>query len=316
MDGDTGCEQCAFDSELDLSGDYGDFTNRGVSTWLDPPAPPGATCGRRILVAPASGHVIVNDGAGGVRAARWDPAITTPIGPETVVIENVYWALGTDRPWVNVSDHGTAVYVPGDPSNRHLVWLDRQGQITELPGETDQIDQAFVSRDGRRVVHGVKNAQRVVDLATRARTRILSDLHRWNGGWLPGDDRIAVSSNKNGDWDLHTIETGGSGELTGRCQMGLVAIDARKDEKAVKLSVTDLEAVADAEIAAMTEFVASLVRRSTKRCHRSHGIVLGFGYRMNSAMNFTVVWSMPTLISQNRIISPTPAWKQIVAVFM
>ena len=46
VDSDTGSERWAFDSELDLSGKYGDFTNRGVSTWLDPAAPPGATCGR------------------------------------------------------------------------------------------------------------------------------------------------------------------------------------------------------------------------------------------------------------------------------
>jgi len=36
LDGDTGAELWSFDSELDLSGDYGDFTNRGVSTWVDP----------------------------------------------------------------------------------------------------------------------------------------------------------------------------------------------------------------------------------------------------------------------------------------
>jgi glucose dehydrogenase len=39
IDGDTGAELWSFDSELDLSGGYGDFTNRGVSTWVDPSRP-------------------------------------------------------------------------------------------------------------------------------------------------------------------------------------------------------------------------------------------------------------------------------------
>jgi quinoprotein glucose dehydrogenase len=38
VDGATGRERWAFDAQLDLGGDYGDFTNRGVSTWLDPSA--------------------------------------------------------------------------------------------------------------------------------------------------------------------------------------------------------------------------------------------------------------------------------------
>src|SRR3954469_23203184 len=52
LDPETGAELWSFDSELDLSGGYGDFTNRGVSTWLDATRPVGADCRRRIYVAP------------------------------------------------------------------------------------------------------------------------------------------------------------------------------------------------------------------------------------------------------------------------
>ncbi|MFI5233089.1 MAG: PQQ-binding-like beta-propeller repeat protein, partial [Gemmatimonadales bacterium] len=38
LDPATGRELWSFDSQLDLSGGYGDFTNRGVATWLDPSA--------------------------------------------------------------------------------------------------------------------------------------------------------------------------------------------------------------------------------------------------------------------------------------
>ena len=98
------------------------------------------------------------------------------------------------------------MYVHGNPSNRHLVWVDRQGRMTQLPGEADSILRATVSRDGKRVVYdGNESTEWMVDLTTGARTRIVSDVRSWHGGWLPGDDRIVVSSNKDGDWDLYRV---------------------------------------------------------------------------------------------------------------
>lgn len=61
LDPETGSERWSFDPELDPSGDYGDFTNRGVSTWVDPQRPPGAACHRRIYVAPVDARLIALD---------------------------------------------------------------------------------------------------------------------------------------------------------------------------------------------------------------------------------------------------------------
>jgi quinoprotein glucose dehydrogenase len=61
IDGDTGAELWSFDSELDLSGNYGDFTNRGVATWLDPSRLPGASCRRRIFVGTVDARLIALD---------------------------------------------------------------------------------------------------------------------------------------------------------------------------------------------------------------------------------------------------------------
>jgi eukaryotic-like serine/threonine-protein kinase len=160
-----------------------------------------------------SGHLLINDGAGAVLASRWDPTATSAVRPETPVIDGVYWTLSGDRSWINVSENGTAVYVPGDPSNRHVVWVDRQGRSTQLPGSGEIVTQATLSRDGHRVVYGSTPAHWVLDLRTGARTRLISDVRSWHGGWLPGDARIAISSNKDGDWDLYTIAATG-GEMT------------------------------------------------------------------------------------------------------
>ncbi len=160
------------------------------------------------------GYVFVHDGAGGVRAVAWTPDTTAVVHPETVVLDNVYWTAGVDRPWLSVADNGTAVYVPGDSSNRHLVWVDRRGQVTQLPGEPAQISHASVSPDGRRVAYGNATALWVLDLATGARTRILSDVGTLAAAWMPDSQRLAVSSNSSGDWEIYTVGISGQSELT------------------------------------------------------------------------------------------------------
>ncbi len=69
IDGETGRELWAFDSELDLEGDYGDFTNRGVSTWVDASTGAAAPCHRRIYVAPVDARVIALDARTGTPCA-------------------------------------------------------------------------------------------------------------------------------------------------------------------------------------------------------------------------------------------------------
>jgi Tol biopolymer transport system component len=158
----------------------------------------------------ATGHLLGNDNAGTVLASPWQPGSAGRVTPEAPVLDNVNWQLGAQRSWIDVAENGTAVYVPGNPGNRHLVWVDRQGRVTQLPGEPNTISQALLSHDGRRVMFGSVNAQWIVDLESGARARLLPDVRAWNGGWLPGDDRVVFSSNKDGDWDLYTAHTDGT----------------------------------------------------------------------------------------------------------
>lgn len=65
LDPVTGRERWTYDPVIDLHGDYGDFANRGVSTWLDRGAPAGATCRRRIYVGTVDARLIALDGKTG-----------------------------------------------------------------------------------------------------------------------------------------------------------------------------------------------------------------------------------------------------------
>jgi len=65
LDPATGAERWVFDSRVPRDEGYGDFANRGVSTWLDDDAPPGATCRRRIYVGTVDARLVALDGATG-----------------------------------------------------------------------------------------------------------------------------------------------------------------------------------------------------------------------------------------------------------
>ena len=184
-----------------------------TGTWRA--ATPGKSIGgaTAIGVYTENGYLLLGDGAGGMTAARWNPSVMTPQNPDSVVVESVYWTIGNERMWFNMSANGTAVYAPGSPNKRHLVWVDRKGAVTQLTGEGDAIKEATLSRDGTRVVRSGRMSQWVQDLVRGTQTRIQSDFLTWSGGWLPGDDRIVVSSNKEGDWDLYTVGANGNGEM-------------------------------------------------------------------------------------------------------
>src|SRR5687768_17606809 len=65
----TGKERWSYDSKIELKASYGDFANRGVSTWLDPKAKPGDPCRRRILFASIDARLIALDAASGALCA-------------------------------------------------------------------------------------------------------------------------------------------------------------------------------------------------------------------------------------------------------
>ena len=65
LDPETGRELWAYDPGIDRDlGNYG-FINRGLATWLDPAAPVGAPCRRRLIVGTTDGRLVAIDAADG-----------------------------------------------------------------------------------------------------------------------------------------------------------------------------------------------------------------------------------------------------------
>lgn len=65
LDPETGAERWVYDAKVSRSSSFGDWTSRGVSTWVDREAPSGAVCRRRIVVATVDARLIALDAATG-----------------------------------------------------------------------------------------------------------------------------------------------------------------------------------------------------------------------------------------------------------
>ena len=65
LDPATGTERWVFDPQVDRRVNFGDFTNRGVSTWVDVAAAANAPCRRRIFVAVIDARLIALDARSG-----------------------------------------------------------------------------------------------------------------------------------------------------------------------------------------------------------------------------------------------------------
>ena len=65
LDAATGQEHWVFDPQIARNIQYGDFANRGVSTWLDEAAPMDTPCRRRIFAATAQSQLVALDARDG-----------------------------------------------------------------------------------------------------------------------------------------------------------------------------------------------------------------------------------------------------------
>src|SRR5690348_1364767 len=66
LDPATGRQLWTYSTQVDRNGNWGDFANRGVSTWIDPAAASGAACKRRIYLTTIDARIIALDAKRGV----------------------------------------------------------------------------------------------------------------------------------------------------------------------------------------------------------------------------------------------------------
>jgi serine/threonine-protein kinase len=161
-------------------------------------------------------RLFVSDRSAGVKAALLNAGHPSLTVADTTVLENVsYWSgSASRRTALAVSRSGSAVYVPGDPGKRSLVWVDRAGRAETAIATPAPFLQSVLSPDGTKVVAAIDADLWVYELATGTRRRLT--FYGETGSsvaspmWSADGSRIIYSANESGDEDIYSQPADGS----------------------------------------------------------------------------------------------------------
>ncbi len=163
-------------------------------------------------LAGSRGLLLLGDYSGGIRAAPFDAAHPTPINAGIAVLSNVYYGVESEsRPWLAVSRNGTAVYAPGNPGKRSLVWVDREGKVEPAVKDQDLYRDLALSPDGTKAVVRLGVDLWIEDLQRGTRNRLTppNALHS-QPLWSRDGATIFYGSDRGGDWDIYSQPADGS----------------------------------------------------------------------------------------------------------
>ena len=147
-----------------------------------------------------TGHLVYSDG--NTLLAVPVNRRSEPIGDPTVVLHGIDQAYLHSN--VGVSDNGTVIYVPVDRVREaELLWLDREGNATPVPGGRAPILSASLSPDGQEavvdLVVGTKEQGWVFDLERGTKRLLVSEDYGGPAIWNRDGNFITYASGRDGN---------------------------------------------------------------------------------------------------------------------
>jgi Tol biopolymer transport system component len=161
-----------------------------------------------------SGHLVYTR-AGHLHAVPFDVERGEVIGSPTALNDVALIDHNTAAAHFSISGEGTMVYVPGSlTTERRLVWVDREGNETEIDAPPRAYVGVRLSPDGRRLATTLEGETRDVwsyDFANSRLTRLSTEGNNLFPVWTPDGERLVVASDRGGSHQLYTISADGTG---------------------------------------------------------------------------------------------------------
>jgi len=175
----------------------------------------GATDGRFV---PGGVFVFARDRT--LYAMKFDEKQGTASGLPVPVLDHVATHVGVGQAYADFSRDGTLIYRPYSSAeeDRQLVWVDRNGAVTPASDRRGDFVDPRLSPDGRQLLVGTGENRAtdlwLVNLAANSWSRIAPEGKSLAAIWSPGGDRIYLSSNRAGVYNIYSIAADGGGTAT------------------------------------------------------------------------------------------------------
>jgi len=165
----------------------------------------------------ASGHLLIPWDAGAegdlaaLHAEPWRPDQSEQARSGEPVLTGIFAVPWSTMSWFAASPSGHLVYVPGDISERTMVWVDENGELEPALSEQRPFVHMALSPDGTRVAYKVGWELWVQDLRDDTRVRLATGDDTALPVWDLDGSRIFFTSNRGGNWDIFVCAADGTG---------------------------------------------------------------------------------------------------------
>jgi len=208
----------------------------------------------------ASGHLIL-EYRGTLLAVAFDPETGGNFdGVErNQVLSSVAHLGNATRCVFDVSDKGTLAYVPAEPANPRLVWVNTDGMVKNVLEAKDTSGFAMrgnvtISPDGTQALIGGGGDIAVIDLNRGIPRRItFDDGNNLGPVWSGDGSRVLFSSNREDRWAVWSVAASGtakpelvykgtnSADISSVSPDGQLCIDERTADEGLNISIIDPE---------------------------------------------------------------------------
>jgi eukaryotic-like serine/threonine-protein kinase len=160
------------------------------------------------------GDLLVGDGHGELRAARFDPDHPAVVDADRRVLSDVVDYDDLEGLWLSVAQNGTVVYAAANPAARGLVWVDREGNALPVTQQQGRYTELALSPDGMKAAVKERYDLWIYDFRRGTHSRLTFQgsprQDSTSPEWAPDGKHLIFACNSDGSWNIYSQLADGS----------------------------------------------------------------------------------------------------------